>query len=134
MSIPQRGRAQAAGEGVLGDKTMQSSPPGITFPWPPLLLSPLSGGFVSACCPLLAFCSLDCSVQIPDLSFPRVVTWGKLLNLRFLNHRIGEMIVPISEYTVRDTAVNIRAIGKALLPYLSRSPFSDFLRCLLCIV
>lgn len=98
MSILQRGRAQAVGKGVLGDEAMQSSTPGMAFPWlpplAPLPLRPLSGSFVSACCPLPAFCSLDSAVRIQAPSRHSIVTWGKLLPL---GSRIGEEIAPISE-------------------------------------
>lgn len=85
------------------------------FPWPPhwhLCLSVLCGGFVSTCCPLLALCSLGSSVQIPDSSFPGIVTWGKLFNFRFHIHRTGEIIAPVSKGDFKVTAVDIEPSEK----------------------
>ena len=101
-------------------------------PHPTKLLSPafawscvhqhLSLPCLRACCPLLAFCSMGSTVQIPDPSLPGIVTQSKLLNLRFHIHRRGEIIAPISEGTVRDTAVSIGALESIASPHASCLP------------
>lgn len=94
MSILWRGRAQAWGKGVLGDKAMQSSIPGVAFPYPPhpRLLCP---AFLcpQAQAPLLLLPRLACrcwllegTSVLPDVGIrtgcPRVLVVWQLAPLR----------------------------------------------------